>query len=144
MSHSLSSDPHAWLRTFFAVLKQQPGFGHLSPSHQFARLCVAIEPEHPRHAASLREWSPAAQDDLLKWLTDVTNEHPPVSEYEMWRVRKDGRELRCISVYTPIGIDVRVMEGADFRRTQVEKFAHEAEALAQAWRAKLLQVGWNA
>lgn len=47
-----------------------------------------------------------------------------------------------MAVYVPIGIDVRLMEGSDFRRTQVEKTAHEARLLARDWRAKLLEVGW--
>jgi hypothetical protein len=44
--------------------------------------------------------------------------------------------------YAPIGIDVRLMEGSDFWRTQFEKTAHEAELLARAWRRKLIDVGW--
>lgn len=93
----------------------------------------------------MREWSPAAQLAMLKWLSDVVHEQPnPTNEIEQWRVRKTGRKLRCIAVYVPIGIDLRLMEGEDFRRTQLCKDAPDAWALTDKWRAALIEGGWAA
>ena len=102
------------------TLRRDVRCGLLSPSHQFELLAKAVEEESPTKAAAMREWSAAAQGAMLKWLTDVTDEHPnPTNQIELWRVRKGERELRCQAHYLPVGIDVRLMEGADFRRTQL-------------------------
>lgn len=140
---TLSSDPNAWLRPYFAALRKDPSFSHRSPSHQFDALVTAIASEHPRRAAAMREWTTATQDAFLKWLRDVTDEQPAAREYELWSVQKAGRRLRCVAVYVPIGIDVRLMEGADFRRTQLTKDAPESEALSDTWRQALLVQGWT-
>lgn len=140
---ALSSDPHAWLRPYFAALHKDPAFLYLSPSHQFAAIVAAIADEHPSHAASMQEWSPAAQDGFLKWMRDITDEQPAAREVELWSAQKDGRTLRCVAVYVPIGIDLRLMEGADFRRTQLTKDAPESEALARRWQDGLQQRGWT-
>jgi len=92
----------------------------------------------------MREWSPAAQEAMLKWLSDVSHEHPnPTNEIELWRVRKGERELRCLGVYLPTGIDVRLFEGDDFRRTQLVKDAIEVAAVGDDWRRKLQVSGWT-
>jgi hypothetical protein len=115
-----------------------------SPAHQFAALADAVEKESPTKAASMREWSPDAQVAMLKWLGDVTQEHPnPVNQVELWRVRKGERELRCLAVYLPTGIDVRLFEGDDFRRTQLVRDSCEVDALADKWRTALAERGWN-
>jgi hypothetical protein len=139
----LSSDPHAWLRPYFAALRKDPAFLYLSPSHQFAAIVAAIASEHPSHAAAMREWSPAGQEGFLKWMRDVTDEQPAARDVELWSVHKDGRTLRCIAVYVPIGIDVRLMDGADFRRTQLVKDAPESQALSESWREALIGHGWT-
>lgn len=63
----ISSDPHAWLYPLYAKLRRTHTFGWLSPSHQFKELAKAVEREHPAKAATMREWSPAAQIGLLGW-----------------------------------------------------------------------------
>jgi hypothetical protein len=139
----LNSDPHAWIRPIFAALKAEPAYFYLSPSHQFARLCEAIGQDHPAKAAVMCEWTPAAQDAFLKWLRDITDEVPAVRDVELWRVQKASRELRCVAVYLPTGIDLRLMEGQDFRRTQLVKDAPEADAKSQAWREALIERAWT-
>jgi hypothetical protein len=64
-------------------------------------------------------------------------------EIELWRVVKDGRELRCIALYLPTGIDLRLIEGEDFRRTQLLKDGPSVEAKAEEWRMKLREKGWS-
>jgi hypothetical protein len=89
----------------------------------------------------MREWRPDAQMAMLKWLTDVTHEQPnPTNEIELWRVRKGERELRCVAVYLPSGIDVRLFEMDDFRRTQLVRDAPGLTALSDKWRAALLEM----
>lgn len=64
-------------------------------------------------------------------------------EVELWRVRKEEWELRCVAVYLPSGIDVRLMEGDDFRRTRHVRDAIECTALSDQWKQKLTAVGWT-
>ena len=86
----LTSDPHAWLRPYFAVLAQDDTFARLAPSIQFSALRDAVAQEHPTKAAQMREWPPAAQVETLRWLANVIQERPPVSEVEFMD-REEGR-----------------------------------------------------
>jgi hypothetical protein len=80
---------------------------------------------------------------MLKWLSDVTDEHPnPTNEIELWRVQKGERELRCVAIYLSTGIDIRVFEGEDFRRTQLVRDAPEVAAFSDKWRMALVEHGW--
>ena len=56
---------------------------------------------------------------------------------------KDARELRCVVRYLPNGLDLRVMQGGDFRRTELHKDAPSAELRATEWRKALVERGWN-
>lgn len=92
----------------------------------------------------MREYEPTTQEMLLNWLRDVVNEKPnPTREVELWRVRKGDRELACLAVYLPTGIDVRLMEGDGFRRTQLVRDAGECTALSDDWKLKLVERGWD-
>ena len=94
----LSSDPHGWLYPIYARLRRDHTFGVLSPAHQFAALASEVEKESTSRAASMREWSTAAQIAMLKWLSDVVQEDPNrTNAIELWRVQKNGRELRCFN-----------------------------------------------
>lgn len=111
---ALSSDPHAWLRPYFARLRSQSAFSTFSPSHQFEQLVESVAREYPSKAAAMREWSPAGQHALLLHLASRHELKAHGDPVELWCVRKDERELRCITVYLPNGIDVRLMEGTIF------------------------------
>jgi hypothetical protein len=139
----LTSDPHAWLYPLFARLASDRTFCLLSPSHQFGILRAAVAIEHPSKAATMDEWSSAARDGLLLHLTNAVRETPPASANELWRVTKGDRELRCLAVYLPIGIDLRLLEGDGFRRTQLCRDAPAVESLSQAWRDALTGRGWQ-
>ena len=140
----VSSDPHAWIYPIYARLRADTRFGLLSPAHQFEALATAVEKESATKAASMREWNLAAQIGLLGWLNDVLRETPdPTNEIELWRVRKGERELRCVAVYLPSGIDVRLFEGDDFRRTQLVRDSPEVETLTNKWEKALLERGWT-
>jgi hypothetical protein len=138
----LTSDPHAWLRPYYIALKNDSAFWMLAEPLRFEALCCAVEREHPSRAASMREWSPAAQQGILGWLETVTKEKPAVQEVELWRVTKDSRELRCVVRYMPHGVDLRLMQGDDFRRTELLKDAPRVEARAAGWLQKLRDRGW--
>ena len=57
----LSSDPSAWLRSYFERLTADPTFRLLAPLHQFEQLVGAAGIDHLREAAKMMEWSPTAQ-----------------------------------------------------------------------------------
>ena len=138
----LTSDPHAWLRRYYVALKNDGSFWMLATPQRFEALCTAVESEHPSRAASMREWSPAAKVGFLGWLESVTKEKPAVQEVELWRVSKDVRELRCVVRYVPSGRDLRLMQGDEFRRTELLKDAPSVDARSAEWRTALLERGW--
>jgi hypothetical protein len=78
--------------------------------------------------------------DHLASMIDQKADGQPV---ELWQVRKGEREFRCVVYYLSSGIDVRLMEGDDFRRTQLCKIAPEVEKLSEKWLKALVEVGWN-
>jgi hypothetical protein len=140
----LTSDPHAWLCQIYARLRADTKFGLLAPVHQFEALAAEADKESPTKGATMREWTVDAQIAMLKWLSDVTHEQrDPNNEIEVWRVRKGERELRCVALYLPSGIDVRLFEGDDFRRTQLVRDAIESRSLSDVWKQKLEERGWG-
>jgi hypothetical protein len=139
----LTSDPHQWLQPFYATLKADPTFHTLAMPLRFAALCDVVEVEHPERASWMRQWSPAAQEGTLKWLDSATKEKPTITELELWTVKKAKRTLRCVARYLQIGIDLRLMEGDDFRRTELHKNADLAEVRSVGWRQALEERGWK-
>jgi hypothetical protein len=65
----------------------------------------------------IREWNHATAVAMLTGLDTVTRTRPRNWETELWRMRKDERECRCVVVYLPTGIAVRLFEGDEMRRT---------------------------
>jgi hypothetical protein len=63
-----SPDLQEWLRPFYARLRDQAEYSRLTPSHQFDRLCQAIDLEEPGSAAQIREWAVWAKHALLDHL----------------------------------------------------------------------------
>jgi hypothetical protein len=131
------------LRPYVATLKADPAFTKLAPALRFEALCQIVEVDHPDRARQMREWLPAAQTGTLKWLETVTEEKPAVQEVEMWTVSKDTRTLRCVARYIPIGIDLRLMQGDDFHRTELHRDADAANAKAAEWKTALMERGWR-
>ena len=139
----LPSDPHAWLRSYFVALAHDRTFALLAHSMQFSALCDAVTDEHPTKAAQMREWSPAAQKATLSWLANIKAQVPPSAEVEIWTMKKGDRELRCVVRYLPSGLDLRLMQGRDFRRTELHRDANAASARATEWRTILSERGWE-
>jgi hypothetical protein len=139
-----SSDPHAWLRPIYARLKEDRAFSQLSPPHQFERLRDAIAAHHPGQAAQMATWSTAAQEALLSHLATMTeHDTPPAAVSVLWTVQKQDQRLRCVAQYLSSGIDMRLLQGNSFVRTQLCRTAREANDLAEQWPAGLLQDGWQ-
>jgi hypothetical protein len=139
-----SSDPHAWLRPIYAELRRDPAFALLAPAHQFNTLCKAAEETSASKVALMREYNVTTQAALLDHLASRYRYQPaPQREVELWRVRKGDRELRCVAVYLPAGIDVRLIENDGFRRTVLVADARAVDALSQEWQAKLLRKDWR-
>ena len=131
------------MRPYFADVSSRSGFGHLSTHHQFAALLDALAVDHPTRAAALRESPHATQLAILTALGDATKPRVEARETALWRVSRPGRVLRCVAVRLPIGIDLRLMEGDDFRRTVWCRDAHDLGERADEWKAKLLGAGWS-
>jgi hypothetical protein len=89
------------------------------------------------------DFDAVAQRATLAVFANVVYSSSAARELELWRLAKDGRELRCVAVYMPTGIDLRLMEGEDFRRTQLLKDGPAVEARAEEWRRKLRDRGWE-
>ncbi len=144
MTSPLSSDPHSWLRPLFARLRSNHKFAELAPSHQFNALVVAAEEESPSKAGQLREWNSTTQIALLNWLNDVVIEQSNrTCEVEQWRVRKGDRELTCVSVYLPVGIDMRLLEGRRLQAHAAGPRRAGGRGVSTDWRTKLLEQGWT-
>jgi hypothetical protein len=62
---SVLSDPHRWLYPYYDALRSHPAFATFAPAIQFEQLVEAVAREHPSKAATMREWSVAAQHGLL-------------------------------------------------------------------------------
>jgi hypothetical protein len=105
-------------------------------------LCDAVAAEHPKEAAQMRDWSEATQEAAISWLAKVTAQVPPAREVELWRLMKGKRELRCLVRYVPAGLDLRLIQGDEFRRTELHRDAEAANAKATEWKAALTERGW--
>jgi len=143
MARTGDPDPHAWLRPFYGRLKTHHAFSLLSPVHQFAQLVEAIATEHPVEAEQMRHWSPAAQTALMIHLAKEV-QATPATVTLLWRLRKGSREVRCVAQYLSMGIDLRVLEGDGFHRTQLCETATAANILSEQWRLAFLERGWKA
>lgn len=141
----LSSDPNAWMRPYWADLhRQSPFFPNLAPELQTIALAEAVEADHPTKASEIREWNPATRRAMLAGLDQGLRERHAAKQTELWRVRKGECALQCVAVYLITGIDLRLLEGGEIRRTELFEWAHFLKARAQRWREMLVKSGWRA
>ena len=133
----LSSDPHAWLRPYYAALRSHPAFLQFAPATQFEALVKAVEREHASKAAQMRQWTVPAQHALLTHLASMLDQKETAAPFELWHVRKGERQLRCVAVYLPTGIDLRLLEGDtafDGRNSARMRRKHTRYLISGAWR----------
>lgn len=91
----------------------------------------------------MRRWTPGAQAATIGHLASMIEQRASSHSVDLWQVSKEERVLRCIAHYLPSGIDVRLMEGEDFRRTQLVKDASAAHSLASDWLTALKARAWS-
>ncbi len=140
---SLVSDPQGWIRPFYIRLLSRTPFSELPPDEQFDRLCDALAADHPEQAAAMRDWTPMARRALLVDLAESADGAQPAVSTVLWRLQKETREMRCVAQYMPSGIDMRLLEGEGFHRTQLCPDAPAADAVSDQWRQELLERGWS-
>jgi len=132
------------MRPYYEAVASRRGFAHLAIPLQFATLVDAIAVDHPAKAAKMREITDLpSQRALLGSLANIVYHRPHEPELELWRATKDGTQLRCVAVYLPTGIDLRLLDTNGFRRTQLLKDGPAVEGLAEEWRRKLAERGWS-
>ena len=137
----VSSNPHAFLRPIYRRLAADRTLHLLAEPHQYERLVAAVAKVSEHHAALMREHSAPAKQAILRHLASAESLRPGEPEVELWRLRKGDRELVCVAVYLPVGVDVRVLEAVDIRKTQLVKDGPHAE-LAAEWKNKSEAAGW--
>jgi hypothetical protein len=75
---------------------------------QAKALADAVQADYGAKAAEIRNSNHATAVAMLTWLDTVTRTRPRHRETELWWMRQDERECRCVAVYLPTGIDVRL------------------------------------
>lgn len=139
----VSSDPHAWLRPFWSSLKRQPLFDRLAPELQAEQLAAAVETYHPAKAQGIRDWSATTRRAMLAVLDEGVKARKSAKEVELWRMHKGERELRCVAVYLATGVDLRLLEAGDLRRTELFLDGLSLQGRSRAWRQALANSGWQ-
>jgi hypothetical protein len=114
----------------------------ISTEAQFTKLVEAVAQQSEHQAALMREYSQPARAALIAHLANVESQRPGPRQVELWAMRKGERRLSCIAVHPANGVDMRLLEGGDIRRTQLVKDGPQAEALAEYWRTKAVARGW--
>jgi hypothetical protein len=143
MAFVVSSDPHAFLRPLYSRLAAVRDFHRLAGPLQFDRLVEAAAEVSEHHAVLMREWTTPAKAAILRHLAKAESLRPGAKHVELWRLKKGDRELLFFAVYLPVGVDLRVLEAGDMRKTQLVQDGPHAEALAAEWRAKAEATGWT-
>jgi hypothetical protein len=136
-------DPHAWLLPHYRRLKAESAFKQTAPVTKFRRLLEAVARVSAREAWALERISPADQSAVLARLAVLDASPPPTPMQELWTVRKAERSLTCVAVHQAHGTDLRLLEGADFRRTTLIRDAAAVAVKSSEWRDKLLEAGWT-
>lgn len=118
-------------------------FEQLAPVTKFKRLMEAAAGVSESGAALLRRASPAAQSALLSHLMAMEAQRPLDRNEELWRVRKGSRQLVCVAVHMSHGVDLRLLEDGDIRRTRLHRQPETVADASAEWRAKLQATGWE-
>ena len=68
---------------------------------------------------------------------------PATRETELWRVAKGQRHVRCVAVYMPTGVDLRLLEDGEMTRTELFTDGLTLQSRSREWRAALVVTGWR-
>jgi hypothetical protein len=80
---------------------------------------------------------------MIAVLDQALKERHTARESELWRMRKGDRVLRCVTVYTAAGLDLRLFAGQEMLRTELFETAPVLRARADSWRTQLNASGWT-
>lgn len=140
---ALTSDPHAWLRPLWRRLASDAGFLRLAPSLQFDALRALARREHPTAARYLSEINAVSAAALLGHLSKaVESDAARGHAIALWTATRGDRRLQCEALHLPSGLDVRLVEAGEFRRTSLCRDVPAVTALVAHWKARLVEAGW--
>jgi hypothetical protein len=115
-----SSDRNAWLLPYWADLHRQSSFfANLAPELQASALADHIAVDYPDKAAEIRGWTPVTRRAVLAVLDRALRQKHADDLTELWRMRRAAREVRCVAVRVGPGIDLRLLEDGEMRRTEL-------------------------
>lgn len=138
----VSSDRHAYLRPLFRELTRDPSFAMISAETQFTLLAAAVARQSEMQAAHLREYLFHARMALPGHLATLEAQRPGPKQVTLWSAAKAQWRLECVALCLTHGIDVRLLEDGEVRRTQLVKDGPQAEQLAQQWQGAAAKLGW--
>ncbi|MGC4083665.1 MAG: hypothetical protein QM736_16545 [Vicinamibacterales bacterium] len=139
----ISNSPHLWLVPFWAALKRQPFFNHLAPELRAGALAAALEADYPAKAQEIREWNFATRRAMLAVLDEHLKTGAPARRIELWRMRKGEREVRCVAVYTSVGVDLRLLAPDGMVQTALCRDPMLVRNRAESWQRQLMAFGWS-
>jgi hypothetical protein len=71
---------------------------------------------------------------MLSVLDEGVRAGKAAKEVELWRMGKGEREVRCVAVYLAAGIDLRLLEAGDMRRTVLFRDGLSLQGRSRSWR----------
>src|SRR5690242_2306392 len=93
----VSSDPNAWLNSYWKRLhEEQPFFTNLAPELQAEALAKLVAEDHPNKATEIHEWNAVTRRAFIAGLDQALCEKKADRQIELWRMRKGGREVVCV------------------------------------------------
>jgi hypothetical protein len=141
---ALPSHSVVLLEPFSRELTSAGAFSQLSQQHQVVTLADAVTIEHPTLAVALRTLTPVEQSALLARLTRGLRARPSAEAKELRILTRNGRSVRCVAICVGTGIDLRLLDGDDFARTQLCADIGRAQVKADEWWRQLQSAGWSA
>jgi hypothetical protein len=140
----VSSDPTAWLRSYWKRLHDENSFfPNLAPELQAKALADLVAEDHPAKAQQIRQWNAVTRRAMLVGLDVALKANHPDKQVELWQMRQGERARTCVAVYTIVGLDLRLLEGGEMLRTQLCQNAPTLLATARQWEKTLRAAGWE-
>lgn len=138
-------DVEALLLPHWASLKRQTFFDRLAPELQARALAEALEASHPAEAKDIREWTPPTRRTMLARLDGCLRPDRARPQRVLWTARRgERREVSCVAVSLPFGIELRLTEQGEMLRSELLRETYLVEARAEEWRLAMVGAGWHA
>jgi len=138
------SDDEALLRRYWEeLLRQSSDLPNLAPDLQAKALADAMEAEHPKKAATIRDWNPMRRGAKLAMLMTAPRKESLDAFTELWRLRSGDQEVRCIALYVANGVELRLVRGGIKRRVELFVDVPLLRMRSKQWRESLEAEGWS-